>query len=312
AHLLLNHLTVDTFLGGEMRLNLRLAKEAVHNQIAVPLGLTVEEAAYGIITIANSNMQRILHLVTVDRGYDPRKFILIAYGGAGPLHATDLAEEMDIQTILIPPLPGLFSSLGLLFADMSVNFLKTVMIQLSVKSVKKLNRGLSQLSKQAESFFRRMKVPLSERVIRFSSDLRYYGQNYELNVELPGEKISTSSLNQIRSRFDHTHERVYGYKAPEEPVQTVNLKAKAVWRVPKPEIRRLGTLDCVKKSRPEVQEVFFSQRWLRCAVYSRSTLQQGERIRGPAIIREKEATTLVGEDWHLEVDKMGSLILTRD
>jgi N-methylhydantoinase A len=295
-----------------MRLNLRLAKKAIHDKIAMPLGLTVEEAAQGIITIANSNMQRILHLITVDKGYDPRDFILIAYGGAGPLHATDLAEEMDINKIIIPQLPGLFSSLGLLFSDISVDFLKTAMVPLSVKRVKEINQTLSQLLKQAEYFFKGMKAPLSDRAIRISSDLRYFGQNYELNVELPDNKISISSLNQVRSQFDQTHERVYGYKAPEESVQIVNLKVRAIRRIPKPEIKRLVKVDCSKKDNPEVQEAFFSRKWLRCAVYSRDMLEQKKRIKGPVIVREKESTTLVGESWDLEVDKKGNLILTRN
>jgi N-methylhydantoinase A len=312
AHLVLNHLSSDYFLGGEMVLDKNAAKTAILEFISKPMDITLEEAAQGIIKIANSNMLRILQLVSVDRGYDPREFALIAYGGAGPLHACDLAEEMEIHRLIIPKLPGLFSTLGLLYADITADFVETVMLPLISENINTVNKALRRLYKEAEDFFIKTNVPTKSRIIKASIDLRYLGQNYELNVDLPNLKLSNNDLSKIRSRFNKIHETSYGYKSPEETIQIVNIRVLVSTRTPKPEIRPIepsrSSTDVALHS---IEKVYFTDGLIKCPIYRREKLLSGHNIEGPAIIQEKEATTLLKDDWKLKVDNFGDLILDK-
>jgi len=173
-----------------MPLQPELAERAIRQRVAEPLGLSVEQAAQGILSIANATMIRILRAVSVARGHDPRDFTLIAYGGAGPLHATDLAEEMGIQMVIVPVLPGLFSALGLLYADMSADFVATIMRPLVTETLGVINEACDDLMAAAESWFARVDAAPSDRTVMLSADLRYQRQNYELNVGLPRHPVS--------------------------------------------------------------------------------------------------------------------------
>ncbi|MFX0077196.1 MAG: hydantoinase/oxoprolinase family protein, partial [Candidatus Hermodarchaeota archaeon] len=312
AHLVLGHLSPDYFLGGEMQLEPKLAENAINKYIAEPMDITLEKAAQGIITIANANMLRVLRLVSVARGHDPRDFTLMAYGGAGPLHAIALAEEMFIGQVIIPQLSGLFSALGLLYADMSTDFVETVMLTLTPENLDSLNAVLANLNEKAEKFFERAEVPSKARLSRVSADLRYLRQNYELKVPLEASQISSCDLSFIRTRFNKYHENTYGYKSLDEPIQVVNLRLFALRRLIKPKPHRIGSsIDPVDIALHKTQIVWFSDGPQRCDVYRRDKLQKGHHIEGPAIIQEKEATTVVEVGWHVQVDEFGNLIMKR-
>jgi len=160
--------------------------EAIKRHICKPLKMPLKKAAWGILSVANANMLSILRLISVARGHDPRDFILMAFGGAGPLHATELAEKMSIRHLIIPPMAGIFSTLGLLFTDTNKDFVKTAMLPLTQKAY--LNRILFRLIKKADDWFEKNSVPLKKRKISISGDLRYFHQNYELN--LPTYRLS--------------------------------------------------------------------------------------------------------------------------
>ena len=312
AHLILNHISPDYFLGGKMKLNVVAAKEAITEGISKPMGITLEEAAQGIISIATSNMLRILQLVSIDRGYDPREFTLIAYGGAGPLYASNLSEEMSIRKVIIPRLPGLFSALGLLYADMSSDFVETLMLTLDQQNLNTINMTLARLYDKAERFFQRNSVPLDARLIRASADLRYILQNYELNIRLKGPKISTNDLPQIQSQFNELHELSYGHKSPRETIQIVNLRVIASKQIPNPELHPIKSSSKSKDaSSNEDRNIWLPSGTCHISVYRREKLLAGHRIKGPAIIEETESTTLMGENWSLEVDKFGNFIMKR-
>jgi N-methylhydantoinase A len=295
-----------------MMLKPTLAERAMVERICDPMDMNLEEAAQGIIAIANANMLRILRVVTVARGHDPRDFTLVAYGGAGPLHATDLAEEMSIGRVIVPQLPGLFSALGLLYADMNTDFVETVMTPLTLEELDRLNAALTRLEVEAETWFERADVSPEARSVRVSADLRYLGQNYELRVALPGPHLSLDDVPLVWTHFHEAHGAAYGHGAPGETIQVVNLRLLAVKRLAKPEPSPIEA-----SSRPAdvalrgSQSVWFSAGPLQCNVFERAALRAGHIVDGPVIIQEKEATTLVGSGWRLQVDDFGNLLIER-
>ena len=308
AHLILGRLSEDAFLGGEMPLYPGLSEEAIKRHICKPLNMHLKKAAWGILSVANASMLRILRLISVARGHDPRDFILMAFGGAGPLHATELAEKMSIRHVIIPPMAGLFSTLGLLFTDTNKDFVKTAMLPLTQKAY--LDRILFRLIKQADAWFEKNSVPLRKRKISISGDLRYFNQNYELNVPIPGLIISKENLQAIQQRFHGIHARTYGHSAPQEKIQVVNLRLRATRLNPKPiwpqhDYSKKPSDRGQLKTRP----VFFEGKELECSIYDRSHLPTGIKNMGPAIIQEKESTLLVGIRWSFKVDEMGNIIL---
>jgi len=308
AHLILGRISADMFLGGEMPLYPGLSVEAIKRHICKPLKMPLKKAAWGILSVANANMLSILRLISVARGHDPRDFILMAFGGAGPLHATELAEKMSIRHLIIPPMAGIFSTLGLLFTDTNKDFVKTAMLPLTQKAY--LNRILFRLIKKADDWFEKNSVPLKKRKISISGDLRYFHQNYELNLPLPDMIISKENIQTIQKRFHDVHARTYGHSAPQEKIQVVNLRLRATKLNPKP---IWPQHECSKKTSDrelfKTRRVFLESKELECQIYDRSKVPIGIKKMGPAIIQEKESTVLVGIRWSFKLDEMGNIIL---
>jgi N-methylhydantoinase A len=306
AHVILGRISADSFLGGEMPLFPQQSKKAITQKICQPLKIPLNDAARGIISVANASMERILRLISVARGHNPRDFVLIAYGGAGPLHATELAEKMSIRHVIIPTMAGLFSTLGLMFADIKKDFVKTVMLSLTNRSV--LNRILFRLTKQADAWFEQNKIPLKQRKISFSADLRYFRQNYELNLALSSQVIMKEDIPIIRKRFHDRHAAAYGHRAHKEKIQVVNLRSSAIKIKPKPDWQGLNSVEDKSKKAPiKIRLVHINGDTLECRIYERSHLSAGIVIKGPAVIQENESTTLVGPHWSCRADKTGSL-----
>jgi N-methylhydantoinase A len=270
--------------------------------------METEDAVSGIVDIANVSMLRILRVISVARGYDPRDFVLFAYGGAGPLHAVELAEKLSVTHVVIPRFPGIFSSLGLLFADMSMDFVETVMTDLN--DLDSINQALSALKEEAEKWFNRNQPEDKEREMDAAGDLRYLHQNYELNVQLPGFKVKKEDVSRIRDEFDKTHEKSYGHSAPGEPVQAVNIRVRAVIKIPKPRLPELEKSNQAPEPSGR-RKVRFGKEWIETAVYERKQLCSGQKIDGPSVIEETESTTLVGPGWRMEVDKWGHMHLKK-
>ncbi|MFW6136756.1 MAG: hydantoinase/oxoprolinase family protein, partial [Candidatus Aminicenantaceae bacterium] len=308
AHLLLGRLSPEGFVGGEMELKREPAQDAVEKNLCGPLDMNVEDAASGILDIANVSMLRILRVISVARGYDPRDFILMAYGGAGPLHAVELAEKLSIPHVVIPRFPGLFSSLGLLFADMSMDFSETLMTGLD--DLDTINESLSELKNQAEEWFEKNQAKKRDRKLDITGDMRYVHQNYELNMALPGFELKKEDLSQIQEDFHKIHERSYGHSAPGEPIQTVNIRVRAVIKTPEPCLPEMKPSSKPPRKSGE-RRVRFGKEWKQTVIYDRDRLRPGHKIEGPAVIEETESTTLTGPGWRMEVDKQGHLHLFR-
>jgi N-methylhydantoinase A len=311
VYLALGMLSPVGFLGGEMLLDRAAAKESIQSKIAGPLGLPLQEAASGVMEIADANMLRILRLVSVQRGFDPREFSLVAYGGAGPLHATKLAEQMNIRQVIIPRHPALFSALGLLLANPRMDFAHTVMLTLSTSSLPDLNKAIDRLETEAGEWFEKVAVPTNARRLNLSADLRYLHQNYELSIEIPSGNLNHAGISSLHEIFNAAHEQAYGHCTPGETIQMVNLRMQAIHAIRKPTLlswKPSKRVD-INESRRERRKVWLDGKWQLCSIYKRVDLRGDQRLKGPLIVQERNATVLVRKGWKLSIDQWGNLIL---
>jgi N-methylhydantoinase A len=310
ANIILGRTSANYFLGGEMKIDAKKAEESIRTKIADQLGLDLYEAAAGIVRVANSNMSKAIRLVSTQRGYDPRDFAILAFGGAGPVHAGELAEELEMKKIIVPPLPGALSAEGLLMSDVRHDFSTTFLKPLGKVEAWTLNEKYHGLGMRATEVLEREGIPnMNIRILR-SADMRYLGQAYEITIPLPNSKLSQKDIESLRARFHEAHQMKYGHAAVQEPVELVNVRVTGLGRFTK--MRRRP----IKKSRrrtalKEKRRVYFAgtERFEVCGVYERSRLGRGETITGPALIEQIDSTTLVEPNSVCTVDRFGNLIL---
>ena len=295
ANLILGRLHPDHFLGGAMRLDQARARNALAN-LPTRSFATLEHLAEGIIRVANARMESALRRVSVERGHDPRNFTLLAFGGAGPLHACALAESLGIRRVLVPAAPGALSALGILDADLRREFSRTVMLAPGSPRIAEVFRALELEARDAFTAER------AKPILTRSADLRYHGQGYELRVDWSANAID---------RFHKLHARSYGYSDPARPIEIVTLRVQAIARSPKPRVKRapLGKSD-PRHAILASHRIFESGRWRSAALYDRGRLHPGNRIAGPAVITELSATTYLPTGWIAAVDALGNLVLT--
>jgi N-methylhydantoinase A len=314
ANLLLGRLNAEFFLGGEIRLDLEASREAMITRCGRPLGLDPLQAASGIVEIANAHMMGAIRLISVQRGYDPRDFVLVAFGGAGPLHANALARELGIPTILIPPAPGIASALGMLMTDLTHEFVATRRQLLTTLQPAGLVALFGDYEAQGDKLLAREGIAPTERRLVRTLDLRYRGQSHELPVTVPTGVLTPQDLERIEEQFHEAHARAYGYAAREDPVELVNVRLTAIGVSPKPRLQALpkGSGDyrtAIKGDRA----VWFSEMsgFVSCPIIDRYRLRWGDRVAGPAIIEEFDATTIVHPNYEALVDQYGNLLLRR-
>ena len=308
AHLVLGRLDADRFLGGRMRLDREAAIDVVQ-KLATELGLGLTETAEGILTIANSNMARAIRSRTIEKGYDPREFSLVSFGGAGPLHAAEVADSLEIPEVLVPPHPGITSAGGLLTSDLKYDQMRTVFQLQGSIDVGRLNRELDELERELRGWLRRDGVADEDIAIVRSVDCRYVGQGYELRVTVDGA-FSERSLDQ----FHVLHEREYG-SAYGDPIEVVNARVTAIGR--RPPLAALpvtgGTLEDALVGESESHfRVDGELRALPTRFYDRHTLPLNEPIAGPAVIFHLDTTTVVPPSWRARADRSGNLILAKE
>ncbi len=313
ANLVLGRLDADYFLGGRMRLDATAAHRAIDECCAKPLGLSVVEAANGIIEIANSAMVNALRLVSIQRGFDPRDFVLVAFGGAGPVHANRLASANGIDTTLIPVSPGIFSSIGLLVTDVKRDYSVTLIRRLDQVDYKVLGATYAQLEAQGGRDLAEEGIATDAISFHRNLDMRYIGQSYELTIPLPNGGLGAAEMNAAALQFHKEHDRAYGFNAPAEPVEFVTLRLTAVGQIEKPALRRLPetgreTEGAIRTKR----QVYFQESvgYVECPVYDRYRLGPQAAVMGPAIIEEFDSTTVLHPGYQATVDEFGNLLLT--
>ena len=312
ANLVLGRLGASSLLGGTMTLDVDLARKVIAGRIADPLGLAVEEAAEGIVQVVNASMVKGIRVVSVSKGYDPREFSLVAFGGAGPLHASELADEMDIPSVLVPVAPGVTSALGLLMADLRHDFAQTVLKPGSELSAAEITSWFEQLESQAMDQMSREGVPSEDVSLVRAADARYVGQGYELEVIAASGKLDQADVEDIMERFHEAHIRNYGYASRDNPVEVVNLRVTALASMPRPDLAHDSQDSGGDPTRAVIgqRDVYSKNDRKPTNVYDRSALLPGDVITGPAIVEQLDSTTVVWENQTAEVDKFLNLLVT--
>ena len=232
ADVVLGYLNPKYLLGGRLALDRDAAVEAIRTHIAEPLGLDAQSAAAGIVEVVNHSMADALRIVSVERGYDPREFSLVAFGGAGPVHAAALAEELDVREIVIPPIPGGFSALGLVTTDLRRDYARTYYATVAGADAQAINDLFAQMEQDAQAMLAASGIAAPQRQLTRSADCRYVRQAYELNVSFSEGPITESALDQLAKTFHTRHRQVYGHENPDEAVQMVNLRLTATGQLP--------------------------------------------------------------------------------
>ena len=310
ANVVLGHLP-PRLLGGEMELDAGAARAAVQ-QVADAMGLgSVEEAAEGILAIVNENMAGALRLVSVQRGHDPREFALVAYGGAGPLHANAVAEIMGSFPVLVPPAPGLLCAIGDLVADFRDEFAQTYIRVLPEADQGDVASILESLGERARAFLDGEGIKLDRQHIAYTADMRYHRQGYEIPVSIDPGEVRANGLGGLEEGFNELHEQLYGFRMHDTQAEIVNLRAVGAGAVPKPELPT-GDVGAPDPSGAVVEEhdVVFDGELVPTKIYDRARLRPGAVLAGPAIVTEFDSTTVVLPGYRAEVDSNFNILIT--
>jgi N-methylhydantoinase A len=295
--------------GGELELDIEAARMVIDRDIAGPLGLSLEEAAEGIIRIVDENMLGALRVVSVARGMDPRELTLVPFGGAGPVHGAQLARLAGISTMLVPAAPGVLSAMGFLLADVKQVFSRTLVGSIGSLDLERYNQELAALTGDADAWLERERIPESDRSIEVSLELRYRGQAYELSI--PGSlSMNEETWRSAATAFHTEHERRYGYAQPFSDVEVVTLRVTAIGLVPTPELPRLpDESPDASSATGSMSKVYFEHAWLDTPVYERALLRPGNRFDGPALVVQDDSTTVIHPGQRVRVDELLNLIV---
>jgi N-methylhydantoinase A len=297
-----------------MKLDLEAARRAIQQSVAAKLGISVEQAAWGIYQVVNENMANAARVHVIERGKDPQKFPLFALGGAGPVHGFGIAKALGTPALIAPLGAGVMSSVGFLLAPLSFDFVRSWRIQLSQLSWNRANAVLREMESEGQALLESSGVPAGDVRHRREADMRYVGQGYEIRVPLPEKELSAEDGPALLAAFEQTYQQLYGRLGPPVPVEIIN------WRVlstgPKPSVSLAGTNPTAdprpsanprKGSRP----AYFPEcgGFVDTPVYDRYAIPAGMAFDGPSIIEERESTAIVGPGSRWRVDEQANLIV---
>jgi N-methylhydantoinase A len=310
ANLVLGYLNPYYFAGGAMKLDVGAATRAIDQKIARPLGLEVDEAAWGIHAIVNTNMEMATRVVSIERGRDPRALTFVAFGGSGPVHGCRLAQALGIPRVILPAAAGVTAAIGLLAAEVKFDVARTYVRRLDTLDAAAVSAMYQDMAAQALDVVRQSAVTSELTIVR-SADARYVGQGYELTVPVPLGTLDARALARVRTQFDEIYAARYGYSSPDEPVEIVTWKLSAVGGAPRVSLAKAatgGTRNARKGERP----AYFPERrgYVDTPVYDRYALTAGASITGPAIVEERESTTVLPPGASAIVDGYANLIVT--
>jgi N-methylhydantoinase A len=308
AHLVLGHLT-PRLLNGEMTLDVEAARHAIETHVAGPLDLSIEEAASGIIDIANNNMVGAIRVVSVERGHNPSEFSLVPFGGAGPLHGGFLMRLLGMKSAVVAPEAGVLSSLGLLNADLKNEFSQTCILRAPNYDLDRLAAVFGELGDNALAWLEAEHVPADGRSIAWEVGMRYEHQGFELTVPWSGTSVTSEAIAAAIERFHAAHYQLYTFSQPEVPVELVMARVRATGRLARPKSRLIAAGTSAQGALNGSQKVYSAGTWLDCPIYDRDRLGAGVHIDGPAIVEQLDATTYVLPGQTVSVDDYGNMIL---
>ena len=315
AQAVLGRVNPDNFLGGRMRLDVARAREAIETHLCPKLKVGVEEAALGALKILTHGMVQAIELNSVRKGFDPRDFVLVAFGGAGPLFACDIARELAIPMVVIPPNPGLTSALGLLATDIAYDFSRTELVKASRLDPATIGEHFAELEARARAQLEADQVAVEDMVFRRAADCRYVGQGYEIRTAVSSGPVDGGFGRLVAAAFHEAHQREFGRHFVDKDVEIVNIRVVGVGRIPKltPPVLREGSVEppqeAVSATRPVVFET--ERGWQRFDTphYDRTRLLAGNRIAGPALVEQADSTTPIPPRLVASVDRYGNLVI---
>ncbi len=307
AHLLLGRLDPDRFLSGELDVAVGDVQAAFEEKLGDELDMTAEEAAQGVLDVANANMQRALRVVSVERGYDPRDFALVAFGGAGPLHACRLADDLDIPKVVVPQTAGVLSALGLLISDVLYDYSVSRVRAIEEVSPRAVRDVFADLHDSGEQRLDDEEVAPESRYYERTADLRYAGQSFEISVPVPDGDVDDAALETVVERFHERHEQRYGHADREEPVELVTLRLRARGGVDTPALEPPASEGSVEDAIREERTVTYGGEPRETRIYDRAELPADASFDGPAVVEGAESTVVVHPGQTADVDEHGNL-----
>jgi N-methylhydantoinase A len=295
ANVVLQVLNPTHLLNGRLPID-RAKAEAAIRRLGARLGLDAMETAQGVVSVVVANMAKAIRVISVERGYDPRDYVLFGFGGAGPIHAARLARALEMPRVVIPKYPGIMCALGLLLTDLRTNFSVTRLQPLASGREKEIEAAFAELHIRADAWFVSEGIAPGDRQVLRSVDLRYGGQGFELNVECPSGALGEAAIAALRAGFERAHRQTYGYVSESEPIHLTTLRLEAVGRVPKARLAEYpsaptGERDAIAARR----QVWLPEAggFVDCPLYDRERLGPGHVLHGPAIVEQMDSTTLV-------------------
>jgi len=315
ANVALGYINPGFYLGGEFPIDRQAAVEAIHREIAGPLGLDPIEAAYGIYRLVNTNMADATKVVSVEKGHDPREFALVAAGGAGALHGSKIAEIVGIPRVIVPKTASVFCALGMLESDLKHDYVRTMwapLANLDLEQAEAVNRVFGEMEAEARRTLAEEGLAEQDITVERGMDLRYLGQHHEVPVVIPSGTIAPERLPEIRRRFHAAHERLFLYSEPDSPLESINVRLTATGAIPKTPLASwpAGSGEAraaVKETRP----AYFGETggWVETTVYDGSRLRAGDCLEGPAIIEEVTTTIVLCPDDTAAIDRLGNVVI---
>ena len=311
ANVVLGRLDPEGFLGGRMTLDKEASIRAMET-ISGTLHMTPQETAEGICRIADAKMADAIRQLTVRKGIDPREFVLVAFGGAGPMHACTTAEELDIETVLIPEMPGIFSAWGMLQSDIRQDLSRTLMITTAKADVADICQKFGEMEKEAKLLLEKQNIPGDRCEFVQSADMRYLGQEYTVRVNFTGNgTITEEVMKQLEQDFHQLHHQIFGHSNPAGEVEIVTLRLVGLGKLDKIEKKKSGEYSEAAPVPRKSQEAIFGGKAYDAKVYDRSNLITGQKIPGPAIIEEFTTTSVIPPNWEITIDEYRNMIVKR-
>ncbi len=310
ANVVLGRLNPKTLLGGRMVVYPARARTAIEKELCPPLGLDMFEAAAGILDIVNANMMGAVRVISVEQGEDPREFALVAFGGAGPLHAADIARNMGIRRVIVPTRPGLLSAMGLLHADVRGDFSLTRFVRALPSNLAAINAGFAQLRAQGEAWLEGEVGAGTKAAFEWSADVRYVGQNFELILPVESANVFPDALDRLLQSFHARHREFYGYDMPEQGVEIVNLRLVVTAARDAPPAEQPASGGNLVQALAETRSVWFPETGFTATpIYKRELLPVGTSFEGPLIIEQMDTTTVVPPRSRFNIDASGTMHL---
>lgn len=307
ANIVLGRLNPTTLLDGRMAVNRQAAVKAIERCLAIPMGLSLEEAAFGILRIASANMSRAIRAISTEHGHDPADFTLFAFGGAGPLHASEVASECGMRSVLIPHEPGTMCARGILLADISRDYVRTVLAQLDGSCWADVSRLVQEMLAEGQAWLEQENVPQEQRRFHLAVDARYRGQTHDIRVQV--DSVDADSQSAFVDAFHEAHRAQYGHDHAGRNLEIVSCRVQAVGVVPKDATPKVTA--SASRTQPTSRQVYFGPErgWLETPVHHRSSLPSGVEMHGPLVIEEMSSTTVVLPGQLARIDPFGNIRL---